>query len=84
MPNRLIQETAIDYFTGQVIVYPRPSAKLAFDFLFRKPDGKWYYMNSFNEVSVAVEAQKLTTVKAGGEWRIVAPQCGYIVHSSHH
>lgn len=73
---------AIDIHTGIKIKRPTRHALFIFDFDFRKSkSGPWIYLNSSNQLS-DFGRQVLTTLKHGGQYRIIEVASGKIVQAN--
>lgn len=73
---------AIDFRTGIKITRPTKHALFIFDFDFRRSkSGSWIYLNSSNQLS-DFGHQVLTTLKHGGQYRIIEVSSGKIVQAN--
>lgn len=69
----------IDHFNGNPLPEAHPNARLPYDFDFRKKGTEvWRYLNSVDEPS-KFEAQKATTLAAGGEYLILESRTGKVI-----
>ena len=75
--------SAVDHYSGALISYPAQSARLRYDFHFRKSaDDLWRYMNSFDKKSSVLADQIAVVERHGGRWRIVEAATGAVESSN--
>ena len=73
---------AIDFRTkSRIIKRPDKHALFIFDFDFRKNGSDWHYLDSANQLS-DFKQQISTTLKHGGQYRIIEVKTGRIVKSN--
>jgi hypothetical protein len=69
----------IDHFTGNPLPDAHPTARLPYDFDFRKKGtDTWRYMNSVDDPT-KFEAQIKTTISHNGEYRILNARTGEVI-----
>lgn len=69
----------IDHFTGQPLPEAHPTARLTYDFDFRKKGTEvWRYLNSVDEPS-KFKSQIATALANGGEYRILESRTGKVI-----